>query len=596
METKNRIPAVMTGHALMSLRDSGYSLPAAIGEVVDNSIEANGNVIAVWLMESENERGRKHVHQIVVVDDGEGMDPDTLWHYPQLGFSTRYMSTTTIGKYGVGAKLAALNFARRLDVWSRTSSSDPWRHVYLDQDEAMADEEAGRAVGIVEPDEAEVPIELRRLLPEGSGTIVVWSKGDRLEEGRWAADVNALRLDVEKELSRMFRRFLDGGIVLKVNDTSLKPHDPLFLLQGTWADTRLNAYYVSKEGAELARELGFQWPLNKKGVPEVPDHFEATEITKPGGDAIRVPGTKHEIQLRVVVYPKEVVRKRFMGGDKLARELRVDENQGAISFVRLNREINYTNVPRIFPRGVEDPDRFIGIEVSFSPELDGYFGVRNVKRGVEPHNELRDALRNNLQKLVATARQMLDELWGTVAKDSHEHENEHADTTKAAAEVNRVLPKSRVNTKEADDEDARQRELEKLAEDTGRTGADAKKEYVQRVRELPFVVESVDWPGTNFIDVQHFSHQVIIRINTRHVFYQEMWRPIKDLAEATPGEISGAEANGVARRTIEALTLLLIAYGKAESMDQKPLESYGDLRMFWGQFLSSLMTKVKGTV
>ena len=78
-----------------------------------------------------------------------------------------------------------------------------------------------------------------------------------------------------------------------------------------------------------------------------------------------------------------------MGGDKLAHNLRVPENEGCLSFVRLNREVSYTTVPRIFGRAVSDKDRFIGIEVaSFilhdatsnefiffrSSDIDGKFG------------------------------------------------------------------------------------------------------------------------------------------------------------------------------------------------------------------------------
>ncbi len=51
-----------------------------------------------------------------------------------------------------------------------------------------------------------------------------------------------------------------------------------------------------------------------------------------------------------------------------------------------------------------------------------------------------------------------------------------------------------------------------------------------------------------------------------------------------------------AKRTIEALTLLIIAYGKAESMDENPRERYGDLRIYWGQFSESLMGKVKDII
>ena len=68
------------------------------------------------------------------------------------------------------------------------------------------------------------------------------------------------------------------------------------------------------------------------------------------------------------------------------------------------------------------------------------------------------------------------------------------------------------------------------------------------------------------------------------------------LTRKSGGSVSGADAVKAARRTIEALTLLLIAYGKAESMHENPHDQYGELRSFWGQFLSSLMGKVKDVI
>src|SRR5262249_21620002 len=152
---------------------------------------------------------------------------------------------------------------------------------------------------------------------------------------RRAPDANALRVEVERELSRIFRYFLRDGIRISVNEKELLPHDPLFVMDRTWADQVL------------------------KG------HFEPHIITK--GEVIKVGDAT--AKLRVTVYPKEVVRQRLKGGDELAKMLRVPDNLGCISFVRLEREIAYTNVPKIFPRGVEDADRFIGIEVSFEPAL-----------------------------------------------------------------------------------------------------------------------------------------------------------------------------------------------------------------------------------
>jgi hypothetical protein len=89
------------------------------------------------------------------------------------------------------------------------------------------------------------------------------------------------------------------------------------------------------------------------------------------------------------------------------------------------------------------------------------------------------------------------------------------------------------------------------------------------------------------------AEKVVIRLNTRHRFYREMWEPIRSIAERLPGSVSGDEAVRTARRTIEALTLMVIAYGKAESLDDNPHERYMELRNYWGQFLDSLMGRVK---
>ena len=566
----NRIPVILTGQALRSLRDSGYSLSAAIAEVVDNSLEAQANRIRVRLDESQANKGKRHIHRIAVSDDGIGMGLDVLHHYPQIGYSTRYMSNTTIGKYGVGAKLAALNYSERLDVWSRTATDQPWCHVYFDLQEAESAAKKGENTGIDVPREQPVPLELVDLLPEGAGTLVVWSKVDRLEEGRHAQDANSLRLEVEKELSRIFRYFLDGGIQISVNDKRLLPHDPLFLMERTFGDMVLNRHYRRKD---VEPRFG------------VYDHYEPSKAI--ADEKLRFAGS--QVRLRVTVYPPEVVRKRGMGGDELAQRLRVPDNEGSLSFVRLEREINYTNVPKILPSGVLNPDRFIGIEIQFTPELDEYMGVRNVKRGVEPHGDLRALIRGQLQKWIPQARAEIQNIWGVALKKSKESKGEHSDILEVVKKADRTLPKSKGPRP---DQDRDKKILDKLADDIGHVGPDEKAGYLSRISDLPFIVETVDFPGMSFIDIQHLSHQIVIRLNIRHPFYQELWHPIRAIADAPAGSVSGDEATSTARRTIEALTLLVIAYAKAESMDVDPAR-FTELRDDWGKFLRSLMGKVK---
>lgn len=589
VKTETMIPIVLTGHALKSLRDSGHNLPTAIGEVVDNSIEANANHIQIRLDQKRDRRGKIRIRRIAVADDGEGMTSNTLQHYPQIGFSTRYMSTKNIGKYGVGAKLAALSFGQRMDIWSRTKGSESWLHVYFELEETLEKESMGESVGIKPPDDEPVPDDLVELLPSGPGTLVMWSKVDKLEEGRQASDFNSQRQEVEKELSRMFRYFLNGGIVLTVNGTKLYPHDPLYLMDDTWADSQLRNYYSKdKVGKSLAEEIGLKWST-------VPTHFPAELLAD---ELITIPtkglGVTSKARLRVSLYPKELIRKRGMGGDPLAKRVRLPENGGRISFVRLNREINYTSVPRIFPRRVEDPDRFIGIEVSFDPVLDDFFGVRNVKRGVEPHEELRTEIKKVLRRYIPQARNRLEDLWGEAVRVSQDHEGEHSSIVTEVDRVNRTLPKSRVRGPDTEEEG--RQILEDLATDVGKNEEQERLEYIGRIQDLPFVIESVNFPGTNFIDIEHLSRQTIIRLNTRHRFYREMWSPIREIAYATSGTVSETQAIQVARRTIEALTLCIIAYAKSESMHEEPATEYKDLRTYWGHFLDTLLHRIKDIV
>ena len=568
------VPFIKTGQALQSLRDSGYSFEAALGEVIDNSIEANANLINIHLFEGLSKRGKKCVSKIAIVDDGQGMDSDVLHHYPQIGYSTRYMSTNTIGKYGVGAKLAALNFGRRFDVWSRTNSNNEWSHVYFDLNETFEREKKGEPISILPPVLKSIPKDVVEFAPKGSGTLVVWSEVDKLEEGRYAISFEELKSNLEKELARIFRHFINGGIAIAVNGRKLLAHDNLYLMKDSFNDSMLKKYYKS---------------LKDDGVNMIKEHYEPTVICDEGFKVDHSFAT-----LKVTLYPREVTRTRGSGGDELAKKLRLPENTGSISFIRSNREVSYTNVPRIFPRGVQDPDRFIGIEISFNPDLDDYFGVRNVKRGVEPHGELRDAIRKRLKKYLKQARDLLEEAWGKAAKDARDHDGQHSSITTAASEANKVMPKGKArSTKDPSEEE---RVIDDLARDVVGNDEKNKQEYKEKIKDRPFVIESVDFPGTQFIDIKHINNKVLIRLNTRHRFYREMWDPIKVISESDSGTVTGDEAVIAARRTIEALTLLLIAYGKAESMHEYPDSQYRDLTNFWGQFLDTLLSKVKNVI
>ena len=569
--TPQPIPVMLTGQALTSLRDSGFSFPAAIGELVDNSVEAKSNCIQIMINESTRNR-KKVVDEVVVIDDGGGMDDDTLQHYMQFGFSTRFMSKTTIGKFGVGAKLAGLSVGKRIDAWSRVQESEQIRHVVFDLDDANDAEERGEKANIDPPNDEPLPAHLEPYFPEGSGTLIVWSKiePDRVvDEYRRSSAPDHVRSELSKELSRMFREFISGGIKIIVDTAELQPHDPTFKRERTWGD-RILMETLKREEAEDLPEDGHFPPLVFHDAREP------------------VPGTDQHIRVVITLAPSVAIRPKGSGGDELAKKLRFPENEGAVSFMRLDREISYTNVPKLFPKGVQDKDRYIGFEVYFTPELDRLMGVRNVKRGAEPSEALRETLRKIAAVWIPSARLEVERIWGELDRQTPKPEREHAPVEKAINDATRTMTKNRVKVTPTPAE--KQQELEDLAHDVGKETPEEKAEYIEQVKDNPFILETVTMPGDQLILVTHMADQTIIRLNKRHRFFREMYEPLRKLADDTD---QGSSQRATARRAIEAITLLLVAYAKAEAQNEHPNDQYGELRTWWGIFTERFMSKIK---
>ncbi|WP_405999432.1 ATP-binding protein [Streptomyces sp. NBC_00829] len=573
-ESNNQeIPVVLSGQALLSLRESGHNFPSAVGEVIDNSIEAKANNVEI--LTEVTKRGRKSViSEVAFFDDGQGMSGHILQHYLQLGFSTRFMSNDTIGKFGVGAKLAGLSVATRIDAWSRVAESDRIMHVHFDLDDALETERSGGTVGIAPPDEEPLPAHLVPYFPEGTGTLVRWSGIDRVADSHGRNTSDHVRSELNKELSRIFREFLKGGIKITVDGVPLRPHDPTFRAENTWVDHALN-----EERRRSAKQDAHSGDVHF--APQV--FFD---------DEVLVEGTGHRIQVTITLAPPEVLRHRGSGGDAMAKKLRLPENEGAVSFLRLDREISYTNVAKLFPQGVETPDRFIGFEVKFTPELDRLMGVRNVKRGAVPSDELRKAIRDIAYRVIPGARLEIQRIWGEQKREKAERSGEHSPLAQAVKDANRTMRKSQI--KRVPTRAERDIAYSHLAKDAGHAQtAEEKEAYFENIKDLPFVIETVDFPGGQLFEITHLGDQSIIRLNERHAFYREMYQPLKELAGQPSGAGTDGDASATAKRALEAITLLIVSYAKAETQHETPDDQYGELRKHWGDFTQLFMSKIK---
>ena len=75
--------------AVKAMRDSGYKNTAyALAELIDNSVQAHATSVEVICIEEYrqvNERTRRRVRAIGILDNGEGMTPETLRLALQFG-------------------------------------------------------------------------------------------------------------------------------------------------------------------------------------------------------------------------------------------------------------------------------------------------------------------------------------------------------------------------------------------------------------------------------------------------------------------------------------------------------------------------------
>lgn len=202
------ISIVPAAHRLMeSLRDIGYTLPAAVADLVDNSIDAGASRIDVDL-NFEGERS-----WLRVSDDGAGMSGAHLDEAMRYG-SRRTYEGGELGRFGLGLKTASLSQCRALTVATRRSPKRrriEIRRWSLDHVEKSGDWDLLR----LSPDECRA--ETLEPLNRHSGTVVFWEALDRVlryrRPGGGAAEngVAGLSLVIADHLGVVFHRFLDGS-------------------------------------------------------------------------------------------------------------------------------------------------------------------------------------------------------------------------------------------------------------------------------------------------------------------------------------------------------------------------------------------------
>lgn len=254
---------------MQSLRAVGYSLPAALADLVDNSIAAGATKVAIDYSPAEDP-------YLAVIDDGAGMDDAEL--VAAMRFGSRdprdRRSPQDLGRFGLGLKTASLSQCRRLTVFSLRDGRVAAARWDLDECERRGSWWLGR------PRVEELPQDLVTALEaQGRGTVVLWQNLDRLSGAPGAvpgAAMDTAMNTVLDHLAMVFHRFLAGEIAgpfeISINGRPLPRLDPF--LEGHNRGQALHEETFQVEGTPV-KVSPFVLPFPSRLKPE--------ELARAGG-------------------------------------------------------------------------------------------------------------------------------------------------------------------------------------------------------------------------------------------------------------------------------------------------------------------------
>src|SRR5262245_16027871 len=366
-----KVSLVLTEKAISSLRESDFDTCSALGEVIDNSLQAGASEIILSTKEFElpaqgrRPAGTSKIVEFAFGDNGLGMDATTLHQCLQLGFSTRYNDRTGIGRFGVGMTLAAINQCRRIEIYSKVKDASSWLFTYVDLDEVHNNPY------IPEPQERELPEGHQYLARQGHGTLVVWNKCDR---------ISSTIEEIKHWIARTYRKFISSQIVaqgkllknnsriiIKLNDEKIEAFDPLYAVP--------NEHFPATTAATMYEEIHFEMPV----PPDAGVSYKTCPVT-----------------IRMSMLPEQWRKEPGAGGNSLAKKLHIPDNE-RFSMVRTGRQIFYDVMARFKATVHHDAiDRLWSSEICFDPLLDSYFSVRNIKRGARFVKELREKVQERM--------------------------------------------------------------------------------------------------------------------------------------------------------------------------------------------------------
>lgn len=217
-----------------SLRSIGYTLETALADIIDNSVGASAENVAVQF------RWNNGKPWIAVIDDGDGMSPDELIEAMRLGSQspTILRDPNDLGRFGLGLKTASISQCSHLSVVTKQEGS--LCGCVWDLDAVTKSDSPDWGASFLDEKSIASELQLKTLVTEflagqKKGTIVLWRNllghlcdtGSALNEKAFSEAMDAAK----NHLETVFHRYLAPehgrrAVEMTFNGTELDAFDP----------------------------------------------------------------------------------------------------------------------------------------------------------------------------------------------------------------------------------------------------------------------------------------------------------------------------------------------------------------------------------
>lgn len=592
-----KVPLFLGQTLIKSLRDLGYnSTTSALCEHVDNALEWGATEVRVYFRQTGKQPNQRI--DALVYDNGKGMAPHVLKVAMAFGGSMVYDNRAGIGRYGMGMKAAAVNVARSVDVYSW---QEPGAFYSMTLDVEKIGQDRNNMIELPDAEMCDaLPSEVAEMFTKPmdytkkgresqelladdpqdlteqlgrSGTIVYMPNCDRLTF-KTAATLADHAL---KEMGRIYRRFIDKGVRLYVNNRLVEAFDPTYWMP--------SARHTKVEGLTVTKSsLVDSWTVQ---IPVAEGLFDKTEV-----------------RIRLFLLPVEAWAS--LPRVTLKNSLHVFDDH-MLSYLRNGREVEIGAEARLKLKK-HSTNAWLRVEIEFTGEADEAFGVAANKQGVRLQQFAADAILEhddgrflrNITDIRKTIRDRQMKIAAGEQAGQMSDAERHATDTEGVQGVALTTPA--VDT--PDQIAALEANLRGLSVSLRQNG-ETEEQAFNRVKESKYLTDFKGEEYAPFYDTEYKFGKLILRVNTAHPFYQKVWQPLGDLAkkpiqlgDGESGDGVGEEVGDTTRKALLGLQVLLLSLARAQTQmltgdaHGHHAQLFRNLRKSWSDVLETQLLHV----